>query len=286
MRPSVSFEVFPPKSLQGSFRLWDTVRALAPLAPEYVSVTYGAGGTTRALTHDAVTTITAETGLPVAAHLTCVGASRAETLAVADRYARAGISDIVALRGDMPGGGAFEAHPEGFASSVELIEALAARGDFTLRVGAYPETHPEAGSQKADIAFLKAKLDAGASEAITQFFFEPETFLRFRDACAAAGITAPIRPGILPIADWAGTQRFAARCGATVPGWLAEAFAKATRDGREDLLAISVATEMCSELVGEGVEHLHFYTLNRPDMTRDVCRALGLQTETPLRDVA
>ncbi len=285
--PTVSFEFFPPQSLEASFRLWDTVQMLAPLKPTFVSVTYGAGGTTRKLTHEAVTTLGRATGLKVAAHLTCVDASRAETLEIAESYAAAGITDLVALRGDPPkGAGGFRPHPEGFADSVELIAALAATGRFTLRVGAYPEKHPEAADQKADIDWLKRKLDAGASAAITQFFFEAETFLRYRDACAAAGITAPILPGILPIENWDGARRFAARCGTSVPAWLDDAFAHAKHDGREDLLATALCTELCDTLLTEGVEHLHFYTLNRAQLTREVCRALGLTPELVLEKVA
>ena len=183
--PRVSFEFFPPKTLDASFRLWDTVRMLAPLSPSFVSVTYGAGGTTRQLTHEAVTTIGAQFGLNVAAHLTCVDATRAETLAIADSYTKAGVTEIVALRGDPPKGqGRFTPNPEGFADSVELIEALAATGNFNLRVGAYPEPHPEAADELADVRWLKQKFAAGADSAITQFFFEADTFLRFRDTCA------------------------------------------------------------------------------------------------------
>jgi len=287
--PSVSFEFFPPRSLEGSFRLWDTVQALSPLGPEFVSVTYGAGGTTRELTRDAVATLTRASGLNVAAHLTCVDASRGETLQIARDFARAGVREIVALRGDPPkGADGFAPHPDGFADSCELISALADTGDFRIRVGAYPEKHPEAPSAQADIDWLKRKIDAGASEAITQFFFEPETFFRFRDACQKAGIDAPIRPGILPIENWAGARRFARACGANIPGWLVDAFDRAERDGegRADLLAIAVATELCDTLVEGGVEHLHFYTLNRPDLTRDICHALGLRSRVGLRDVA
>ncbi len=285
--PSVSFEFFPPKSLEASFRLWDTVQALAPLAPQFVSVTYGAGGTTRELTRDAVATLHKSSGLNVAAHLTCVGASREETLAVAQDYAKAGVKDIVALRGDPPKGAAnFEPHPNGFADSCELISALADTGNFNIRVGAYPEKHPEAASQKANIDWLKRKIDAGASEAITQFFFEAETFFRFRDTCAKAGVDAPIIPGILPIENWSGTRRFAKACGASIPTWLSDAFDKAVRDGREELLATAVATELCSDLMDEGVQHLHFYTLNRPELTRDICHALGVTPKTELRHVA
>lgn len=283
--PSVSFEFFPPQTLDASFRLWETVQMLAPLDPAFVSVTYGAGGTTRRLTHEAVTTIGRNYGLKVAAHLTCVDATRAETLAIAEAYAEAGVTEIVALRGDAPKGAArFTPHPEGFASSVELIEALAGR--FTLRVGAYPERHPDAPDQLSDVRWLKAKLDAGATSAITQFFFEAETFLRFRDLCAREGITAPIIPGILPIQSWEGAKRFAARCGTRVPPRLDEAFQTAARDGREDLLALTHCTTLCTRLIEEGVENLHFYTLNRPHLTRDVCHALGIKAQVALEKVA
>lgn len=287
--PSVSFEFFPPRSLDASFRLWETVQVLSPLEPDFVSVTYGAGGTTRELTRDAVATLHKTSGLNVAAHLTCVDASRDETLAIADGFAQAGVREIVALRGDPPKGAAgFVPHPEGFADSCELISALAARGDFTIRVGAYPEKHPEAADTQADIDWLKRKIDAGADAAITQFFFEAETFFRFRDACVKAGIDAPILPGILPIENWAGARRFAHACGAQVPAWLDRAFDKANQagDGREDLLAVALATELCSDLIEGGVEHLHFYTLNRPDLTRDICHALGRRSSLPLREVA
>lgn len=285
--PQVSFEFFPPQSLEASFRLWDTVQALAPLDPRFVSVTYGAGGTTRDLTREAVATLHKSSGLNVAAHLTCVNASKAETLQIARDFAEAGVSEIVALRGDPPKGSAgFEPHPEGFANSVELIEALSAEGDFTIRVGAYPEKHPEAADMKADVDWLKRKIDAGADEAITQFFFEADSFLRFRDACADAGITAPILPGILPIENWKGVRNFAHRCGTTIPTWLEDAFEKAARDNREDLLATAVCSEMCSDLLDEGVNALHFYTLNRPELTRDVCHALGVTPQVRLENVA
>ncbi len=285
--PQISLEFFPPQNLEGSFRLWDTIHALAPLAPRFVSVTYGAGGTTRDLTRDAVRTINKATGLTTAAHLTCVEASREETLAIAEDYAAAGISEIVALRGDPPkGAGRFTPHPQGFANSVELIGALAATGKFTLRVGAYPDKHPEVADARADIDWLKAKLDAGADEAITQFFFEAESFLRFRDACEKAGIDKPIVPGILPIENWKGVRNFARRCGTDVPQWLDDAFETAARDGREDLLATALCTEMCSDLIDEGVDALHFYTLNRPELTRDVCHALGVTPRAQLENVA
>ena len=285
--PAVSFEFFPPKNLEASFRLWDTVQVLAPLMPRFVSVTYGAGGTTRELTRDAVGTLHKNTGLNVAAHLTCVNATREETMQIVEDFATAGVTDIVALRGDPPKGeGQFTPTPGGFANSVELIEALSATGQFTLRVGAYPEKHPEAADQSADVDWLKRKLDAGASEALTQFFFEPETFLRFRDRCAAAGITAPIVPGILPIENWKGLRRFAEACGTAIPTWLDDAFGKAIRDDRQDLLATALCTEMCETLMSEGVDKLHFYTLNKPELTRDVCHALGVTPRIKLEKVA
>jgi methylenetetrahydrofolate reductase (NADPH) len=285
--PSVSFEFFPPKSLEASFRLWDTVHALAPLDPKFVSVTYGAGGTTRELTRDAVKTLHGSLGLNVAAHLTCVDASREETLGIARGFAEAGVTQIVALRGDPPKGSkGFTPHPDGFAHSCELIEALAGTGDFTIRVGAYPERHPEAASAQHDIDWLKRKIDAGASEAITQFFFEADTFFRFRDACVKAGIDAPIIPGILPVENWTGVRKFASACKANIPDWLSEAFSRAERDDRHDLLATVLATELCSDLIDGGVDHLHFYTLNKPDMTRDICHALGVTPKVQLRDVA
>ncbi len=287
MPAAVSFEFFPPKSLEASFRLWDCVNTLAPLDPEFVSVTYGAGGTTRQLTHDAVETIHKTTGLNVAAHLTCVDATRAETLAIAQGYADVGVTDIVALRGDAPKGTAhYTAHPDGFGSSVELIAALADTGKFNIRVGAYPETHPDAANSQADIAYLKRKIDAGATSAITQFFFRAETFFRFRDACVKAGIDAPIIPGILPIENWAGARKFAAACGTKIPLVISDAFEHATRDGTTDLLATALATELCDDLLRGGVDHLHFYTLNRPELTRDVCHALGVSPRVRLQNVA
>ncbi len=286
-RPDVSFEFFPPRNIEATFRLWDTVQVLSPLNPRFVSVTYGAGGTTRDLTRDVVATLTKHSGLQVAAHLTCVDATREETLGIARTFAEAGVRDIVALRGDPPkGAGGFVPHPDGFANSVELIEALSDMGGFTIRVGAYPDIHPEAASGAADIDWLKRKLDAGGAEAITQFFFEAETFLRFRDACAAAGIDKPILPGILPIENWKGAKRFAEGCGTQIPTWVSEAFETAERDGRTDLLATAMCTELCSDLLDEGVERLHFYTLNRPELTRDVCHALGVWPEARLENVA
>ncbi len=286
-KPEISFEFFPPKTLEASFRLWDTVQTLAPLEPRFVSVTYGAGGTTRELTRDAVATLHKSSGLPVAAHLTCVDASRQETLEIADKFARAGVENIVALRGDPPKGqDKFIPHPDGFAHSVELIEALAETEMFSIRVGAYPDKHPEARNTQADVDWLKAKLDAGADEALTQFFFEAETFFRFRDACEKAGIDKPIVPGILPIENWKGARSFAQRCGTHVPDWIDQAFEKAIRDDREDLLATALCTELCSDLIEGGVDKLHFYTLNRPELTRDVCFALGITPKAELQNVA
>ena len=285
--PRISFEFFPPQTLDASFRLWETVQALAPLAPNFVSVTYGAGGTTRKLTHDAVATIQRNYGLNVAAHLTCVDASRTETLEIAASYAEMGVTEIVALRGDAPKGVLrFTAHPDGFSSSVALVDALARTGKFKIRVGAYPEPHPDAADGLADVTWLKRKMDAGASSAITQFFFSADTFFRFRDACVAAGITAPIIPGILPIQSWDATKRFAARCGTVVPARLDEGFAMAIRDGREELLALTHCTGLCDRLIEGGVDDLHFYTLNRPHLTREVVRALGLAPEIALEKVA
>ena len=287
--PKISFEFFPPKTLDASFRLWETARALAPLSPDFVSVTYGAGGTTRKLTHEAVTTINRQFDLEVAAHLTCVEATKAETMEIVQSYADAGIREIVALRGDAPKGqDRFTPHADGFANSIELIEAIAARGDMTIRVGAYPEPHPDSAGADADVAWLKRKIDAGATSAITQFFFEAETFFRFRDKCEKAGIDAPIIPGILPIQGWAGAKRFAQSCGTSIPDWAEEAFAAAIRDGgdRERVLATAICSELCDNLIEGGVDRLHFYTLNRPEMTRDVCAALGVHPTRELEAVA
>ena len=286
-RPDISFEFFPPRNIEATFRLWDTVQALSPLGPRFVSVTYGAGGTTRELTRDVVATLHKNSGLKVAAHLTCVDATREETLAIARQFKEAGVNDIVALRGDPPkGANGFTPHPEGFNSSIELIEALREAGDFTIRVGAYPDKHPEAPTATADVEYLKRKFDAGASEALTQFFFEAESFFRFRDECEKAGIDKPIVPGILPIENWKGARRFAEATGTKIPAWVIEAFEKAERDDRQDLLATAMCTELCNELIEGGVDKLHFYTLNRPELTRDVCYALGVTPDNKLENVA
>lgn len=283
---ALSFETFPPKSLDASFHLWDTVHALAPLEPRFVSVTYGAGGSTRELTQEAAQTLRKTSGLPVAAHLTCTGQSRDAVLRTAQRYADAGIRDIVALRGDAPDGGTFVPHPDGFADSCELVGALAKLNTFDIRVGAHPDGHPDASSMAQNIDWLKAKFDAGACEAITQFFFEADTFLRFRDACADAGITAPITPGILPVSNWTRAKSFAARCGTPVSVATATAFDRAGREDRADLFALTHCADLCDSLIEEGVDALHFYTLNRPDLTLLVCRVLGLLPTSPVRHVA
>jgi methylenetetrahydrofolate reductase (NADPH) len=258
--------------------LWDAVQRLAPLAPDFVSVTYGAGGTTRDRTMSAILAIRDCARLSVAGHLTCVGATRAEVLKVARSYAKLGCRRIVALRGDPPSGqDRFEPHPEGFSGAAELVAALSDLGQFDLWVAAYPEGHPEAPSMKADIDHLKRKLDAGAVGAITQFFLDNEAFYRFRDSCAAAGITAPIVPGILPVEDFDKTVRFAGRCHAAVPDWMFKAYDNAEDDASHDLLSIAIATEQCDELMCNGVDQLHFYTLNKSELVYQTCRALGIE---------
>ena len=285
--PKMSFEFFPPKSLQASFDLWESLNVLAPLNPEFVSVTYGAGGTTRQLTKEMTEAIGKSYGLDVAAHLTCVNASKAETLAIAKSYVDAGVRQIVALRGDAPQGSAgFCPHPQGFADSVDLVAGLAATNIKAIHVGAYPEPHPEASNANDDIDWLKRKIDAGATSAITQFFFDSEIFLRFRDRCAKAGIHVPIIPGILPIENWDNVKRFASRCGASIPASLDAEFVMAKRNRVEDILSVVVATDICSDLMDHGIDQFHFYTLNRPYLTRDVCLALGIVPDTKLALVA
>lgn len=272
----LSFELFPPRSLAASFKLWQTLEQLSRLDPSFVSVTYGAGGATRDLTRSAVDVVQREYGINVAGHLTCVDATKAETLAVADEYARSGANRIVALRGDPPkDSGEFTPHPDGFSGSLELIEALAALKKFHISVAAYPHTHPEARNAQQDLTMLRSKFAAGADSAITQFFFEAEDFLRFRDRCAKAGITQKVIPGILPVENWSKTRAFAARCGAYVPQWLDDAYGKTQNKEEHDLFSIAVCTELCDTLISEGVEDLHFYTLNDANLTVNVCRALG-----------
>lgn len=283
----VSFEFFPPKTEKMEAQLWDTFRTLEPLAPRFVSVTYGAGGSTRERTHATVARIASESAVPPAAHLTCVEASRAEIEEVARAYWDAGVRHIVALRGDVPGGGAYRAHPDGFANAVELVAGLKRIAPFDISVAAYPEVHPDADCPQADLDNLKRKLDAGATRAITQFFFSPEAFLRFRDAAAAAGIDAPIVPGILPVSNVSQTRRMADMCGTAIPAWMIALF-----EGLDDLpaarqlVAATVAAEMCRRLYAGGVRDFHFYTLNRAELSYAICHMLGLRPVASAKDKA
>ncbi|PKP65222.1 MAG: methylenetetrahydrofolate reductase [NAD(P)H] [Alphaproteobacteria bacterium HGW-Alphaproteobacteria-7] len=274
---AVSFEFFPPKSEKMEAQLWDAVTQLKPLAPSFVSVTYGAGGSTRERTHATVARIIAEAGLPAAAHLTCVAASKADIREVAEQYWDAGVRHIVALRGDAGEPGApFTPHPEGYASAAELVAGLKDIADFEISVAAYPETHPDAVSSAADIDNLKRKLDAGASRAISQFFFSAETFFRFRDQCAAAGIAAPILPGILPVTNVAQARKFAGACGAAIPAWMDGLFEGLdVKPAARQLVAATVAAELCRRLYAGGVRDFHFYTLNRPELAYAICHLLG-----------
>lgn len=274
---SISFEFFPPKSEAAGEKLWQAIGRLAPLRPDFVSVTYGAGGSTRDRTHQCVKRIIDETDLKPAAHLTCVAASKTDVDSVVDDYAAAGLQHIVALRGDMPDMGAFQPHAEGYDGSVALVAALAKRGGFDITVSAYPEKHPESASLDADIDLLKAKIDAGATRAITQFVFDTEAHLRFRDRSAAAGITIPVIAGIMPTTNFAGAKRMAEACGAHVPQWLADAYEGLEEDAdTRKHIAASVAIDQCRKLIDEGFENLHFYTLNQADLTFAVCRILKL----------
>jgi methylenetetrahydrofolate reductase (NADPH) len=259
--------------------LWESVQRLAPLAPRFVSVTYGADGSTRTRTHNVVTRIQRETSLTGAPHLTCVGAPREELLAVAREYWQQGIRHIVALRGDPPQGAErYEPHPQGFAYAADLVAGLRSVADFDISVAAYPEGHPEARSADEDLENLRRKLDAGATRAITQFFFDPDVFLRFRDRCVAAGITASVVPGILPITRFPQVVRFAARCGASVPAWLQQRFDGLDADPEtRRLIAASVAIEQVQRLERHGVRDFHFYTLNRAELTFAICHALGVR---------
>jgi methylenetetrahydrofolate reductase (NADPH) len=276
---TVSFEFFPPNDAAMEQTLWASIQRLAPLAPRFVSVTYGADGSTRERTHNIVTRILRETSLIPAPHLTCVGAPRGEILDVARAYWDAGVRHVVALRGDAPAGQSqYTPHPQGFAYAADLVQGLKSVGDFDISVAAYPEVHPEAPSARFDLDNLRAKIDAGANRAITQFFFDTDKYLRFRDECAAAGITAPIVPGILPITRFPQMLRFAQRCGASVPDWLAHRF-----DGLDDdpdtrrLIAASFAIEQVRRLQEHGVQEFHFYTLNRSELTVAICHALGVR---------
>ena len=275
----VSFEFFPPKTERMGEILWDSIATLAPLKPRFVSVTYGAGGTTRERTHATVERIVRETSIPAAAHLTCVDASRAEIEEIARAYWEIGVRHIVALRGDPPVAGAkFTPRADGYASAADLVAGLKKVAPFEISVGAYPETHPEAASAEADLDNLKRKIDAGADRAITQFFFEPDTFLRFRDAAAAAGITAELVPGIMPVSNFGAVQRMSGMTGTAVPAWLAHLF-----EGLDDLpaarqlVAATVSAELCRRLYAGGVRQFHFYTLNRAELSYAICHLLGLR---------
>lgn len=284
----VSFEFFPPGDAAMEATLWKSVERLAPLGPHFVSVTYGAGGSTRERTHKMVTRIQRETSLVGAPHLTCLGASRGEILDIARKYWDQGIRHIVALRGDPPQGQAdWKPHPDGFPFAADLVEALTSVGNFDISVAAYPEPHPEAPSPKFDLDNLKRKIDAGASRAITQFFFDTDIFLRFRDRCAAAGIHAPIVPGILPVTRFPQVVRVAARCGASVPDWLRSRFHGLDEDDdTRRMIAASVAIEQVQSLARHGVRDFHFYTLNRAELTYAICHALNVRPPAPAEETA
>jgi len=275
----VSFEFFPPNDEEMEKTLWASIQRLAPLAPRFVSVTYGADGSTRERTHNVVTRVLRETTLTPAPHLTCIGAPRGEILDIARAYWDAGVRHIVALRGDAPAGQAtYVPHPKGFAYAADLVRGLKSVGDFDISVAAYPEVHPEAPSAQFDLDNLRAKIDAGADRAITQFFFDTDAYLRFRDRCAAAGIRAQVVPGILPITRFPQMLRFARRCGASVPESLQHRF-----DGLDDdpetrrMIAASFAIEQVRRLQEHGVQEFHFYTLNRAELTYAICHALGVR---------
>ncbi len=277
--PQVSFEFFPPKDEAGWTQLWETIAKLAPFQPSYVSVTYGAGGTTRERTDRIVRRLRSETAIEPAAHITCVGAARSDVDALARGWWNAGIRHIVALRGDPPAGvGRFVPAPEGYQNAAHLVAGLRAIADFDIAVAAYPEGHPKSASLEADLDNLKRKLEAGASTAITQFFFDPTLFLRFRDRARMAGIEAPLVPGILPITNFARAVEFAKRCGASIPPALAELFEGLDGDPEQrQLVAAATACDLCERLLAEGVGKFHFYTLNRPQLTAAICRRLGLR---------
>ena len=287
-RLRVSFEFFPPKTAAMEEQLWHAVKRLEPLAPQFVSVTYGAGGTTRERTHATVKRIVDETSLRPAAHLTCVGATREEIDHVVREYWQAGVRHIVALRGDPPAGStSYVPHPGGYAYAADLVAGIRRVADFEVSVGAYPETHPEAASPDSDLDNLRRKLDAGATRAISQYFFDVWTFLRFRDRCAKAGITAPIIPGILPVTNFQQVVKFSRMCGASVPGWLATLFDGLDEDAdTRRLVAATVAAEQVRRLQEHGVEDFHFYTLNRADLTYALCHILGMRPAASARAAA
>jgi methylenetetrahydrofolate reductase (NADPH) len=277
----VSFEVFPPKSEAMAETLWTSIQTLAPLGPRFVSVTYGAGGSTRERTHATVRRIIEETSLTPAAHLTCVGASREEVNEVARDYWDLGVRHIVALRGDPPEAGSrFEPHPEGYRDAAALVAGLKDVAPFDISIAAYPEVHPDSSSRGFDLENLKRKVDAGADRAITQFFFSADCFFRFRDEAAAAGVDVEIVPGILPVSNVATTRRFAQSCGASIPQWLDQLF-----EGLDDLpaarqlIAATVAAELCGQLYAGGVRNFHFYTLNRAELSYAICHLLGARAK-------
>jgi methylenetetrahydrofolate reductase (NADPH) len=278
---AVSFEFFPPKSETMAETLWSSIQTLAPLHPRFVSVTYGAGGSTRERTHATVERILKETALTPAAHLTCVGATREEIDAIARDYWELGVRHIVALRGDpAEPGSPYRPHPGGYANGAELVAGLKRVAPFDISVACYPEIHPDSGTAQADLDNLKRKVDAGADRAITQFFFSPDCFLRFQDAVADAGMKIEVVPGILPVSSVAQTRRFAATCGASIPEWLNGLF-----EGLDDLpsarqlIAATVAAELCGQLYAGGVRHFHFYTLNRAELSYAICHLLGVRAQ-------
>ena len=280
-RPEVSFEFFPPRTEKMEEILWASVKRLEPLGPRFVSVTYGAGGSTRERTHATVARILRETSLVPAAHLTCVGSSRAEVDEVARGYWQAGVRHIVALRGDPPAGAdGYEPHPEGYAYAADLVSGLKRVADFEISVAAFPEAHPEAAGPEADLDNLKRKIDAGASRAITQYFFDVEIYLEFVARARKAGITVPIVPGILPVTNFAQVVKFSAMCGATVPDWLARLFEGLDEDTEtRRLVAATVAAEQCRALQAAGVDEFHFYTLNRADLSYAISHILGIRPQ-------
>ncbi len=276
--PALSVEFMPPRTDALEQQLWSCIRRLEPLRPRFVSVTYGAGGSTQTRTHDTVARIVTETSLTPAAHLTCVGATREEVDAVARGYWEAGVRHIVALRGDMPGGVPYEPHPGGYAYASDLVAGLRRIAPFEVTVAAYPETHPAAHSPEHDLDNLKRKLDAGATRAITQLFFDTDTYLRFLDRALAAGITAPLVPGIMPVSNYAQAARFSNMCGTAVPEWLGRMFAGLDEDAEtRRMVAAVVAAEQVRLLQANGVDEFHFYTLNRPDLTFAIAHILGVR---------
>ncbi|MGK7863533.1 methylenetetrahydrofolate reductase [NAD(P)H] [Falsiroseomonas sp. E2-1-a4] len=279
--PKLSFEFFPPKNEALETALWAAIRRLEPLGPRFVSVTYGAGGTTRSRTHETVARLAKETSLTPAAHLTCVGATKEEVDEVARDYLAAGVRHIVALRGDPPAGASqYTPHPGGYAQAEDLVRGLSRIGDFDISVGAYPEMHPAAASAEADLDFLKRKIDAGATRAITQYFFDTDVYLRFIDRCAAAGITVPIVPGILPVSNFGQVKKFSAMCGASVPAWMGRLFEGLEEDVESRrMVAAVVAAEQVRLLQANGVDEFHFYTLNRADLTYAIAHLLGARPQ-------